>query len=286
MKYLCPSFSSQIEHKATLLRDDVIEANFYSGTLADSYGMDVLDLHYHFRSSLQHRTSDGVHWNALAHRWITCLLLKHIAQAWGVGLPLEENKVVSGKCILVLRFRNDNDFKSKSRSSCSLPMAAMLVLTLVYFRPRVSGSDRRQFEGSRKNWKRQKYLYQENRYGPTLPQPLFNGQHGGGKFDPRRTVFVLSIFSLLKSFKCPLDFSYWPSFHIDPYMEHRHNGHHSYVLRHRHIRPHNTPYTLYTQRQYNCYHPYWQHGFIKRKLFAFLIHLLLYSLLVTCKKPV
>lgn len=114
MKYLFPSFSSQIEYKATLLRDDVIEANFYSGTLANSYGMDVLDLHFHFRPSLQHRTNDGVHWNALAHRWITRLLLKHIAQAWGVGLPLEDNKVVSGKCIPVLCFRN----RVRVKASC------------------------------------------------------------------------------------------------------------------------------------------------------------------------
>lgn len=79
--------SPQIEHKAPELRHDVIEANFYSGTLADSYGLDVLDLHFHFRFSLHHRTRDGVHWNALAHRRITSLLLQHSAQAWGVVMP-------------------------------------------------------------------------------------------------------------------------------------------------------------------------------------------------------
>ncbi|XP_075942998.1 PC-esterase domain-containing protein 1A [Anarhichas minor] len=78
----------EIEHKASQLRYDVIEANFYSGTLADAYGMDVLDLHFQFRFSLQHRTLDGVHWNALAHRKITSLLLEHSAQAWGVVMPL------------------------------------------------------------------------------------------------------------------------------------------------------------------------------------------------------
>lgn len=62
----------------------MIEANFYSGTLADTYGLDVLDLHFLFRFSLQHRESDGTHWNALAHRKITSLLLHHAAQAWGV----------------------------------------------------------------------------------------------------------------------------------------------------------------------------------------------------------
>uniref|UniRef100_A0A3Q1EAH3 Family with sequence similarity 113 n=1 Tax=Acanthochromis polyacanthus TaxID=80966 RepID=A0A3Q1EAH3_9TELE len=77
----------EIEHKAAHLRFDVVEANFYSGTLADEYGLDVLDLHFQFRFSLQHRTNDGVHWNALAHRRITTLLLQHAAQAWGVIWP-------------------------------------------------------------------------------------------------------------------------------------------------------------------------------------------------------
>ncbi|KAK5848548.1 hypothetical protein PBY51_006152 [Eleginops maclovinus] len=77
----------EIEQKASHLRYDVIDANFFSGTLADAYGMDTLDLHFHFRFSLQHRVKDGVHWNALAHRKITSLLLQHSAQAWGVILP-------------------------------------------------------------------------------------------------------------------------------------------------------------------------------------------------------
>lgn len=82
----------QIEHKAPQLRYDVIEANFYGGTLADNYEMDVLDLHFQFRFSLQHRTKDGVHWNAIAHRRITALLLRHIAQAWGVMLTADGEK--------------------------------------------------------------------------------------------------------------------------------------------------------------------------------------------------
>ncbi|XP_026208967.1 PC-esterase domain-containing protein 1A-like isoform X2 [Anabas testudineus] len=76
----------EIEHKSSHLRYDVIEANFYSATLADAYGMDVLDLHFHFRFCLHHRTNDGAHWNALAHRNITTLLLQHIAQAWGITM--------------------------------------------------------------------------------------------------------------------------------------------------------------------------------------------------------
>ncbi|XP_068612256.1 PC-esterase domain-containing protein 1A [Brachionichthys hirsutus] len=77
----------EIQHKAPQVSYDVIEANFYSATLADFYGMDVLDLHFQFRSSLHHRTGDGVHWDAIAHRRMTALLLHHSAQAWGVVMP-------------------------------------------------------------------------------------------------------------------------------------------------------------------------------------------------------
>ncbi|XP_068164930.1 PC-esterase domain-containing protein 1A [Antennarius striatus] len=77
----------EVAYKAPQLRYDVIEANFYSATLADFYGMDVLDLHFQFRLLLRHRTRDGVHWDALAHRRITSLLLRHSAQAWGVFMP-------------------------------------------------------------------------------------------------------------------------------------------------------------------------------------------------------
>ena len=37
--------------------------------------------------TLSDRVSDGIHWNAKAHRWLTNMILSHIAQSWGVGLP-------------------------------------------------------------------------------------------------------------------------------------------------------------------------------------------------------
>lgn len=49
--------------------------------------MDVLDLHFHFRHALEHRNKDGIHWNSVAHRCMTSLLLLHAAQAWGVVMP-------------------------------------------------------------------------------------------------------------------------------------------------------------------------------------------------------
>ncbi|XDV18544.1 hypothetical protein PO909_024209 [Leuciscus waleckii] len=77
----------EVEHVGPLLRFDVIEANYFGATLANKFGFDVLDLHFQFRFSLHYRMKDGVHWNAIAHRKITCLLLEHVAQAWGVELP-------------------------------------------------------------------------------------------------------------------------------------------------------------------------------------------------------
>ena len=84
----CPS--PQIAELGPSLRFDIIEANYCSSTLANVYGLDVLDLHFQFRFSLQHRMRDGVHWNAVAHRRMTCLLLAHIANAWGVELPASQ----------------------------------------------------------------------------------------------------------------------------------------------------------------------------------------------------
>lgn len=76
----------EVSHLGSSLCTDIIEANFFGGRLADAYGLDTLDLHFHFRLSLQHRMPDGVHWDAQAHRTISSLLLLHTAQAWGVHM--------------------------------------------------------------------------------------------------------------------------------------------------------------------------------------------------------
>ncbi|XP_067097010.1 PC-esterase domain-containing protein 1A-like [Osmerus mordax] len=77
----------EIAHMGSTLREDIVEANSVSRSVASGFGLDVLDLHNHFCSQLQHRTKDNVHWNAQAHRQISTLLLQHTAQAWGVALP-------------------------------------------------------------------------------------------------------------------------------------------------------------------------------------------------------
>ncbi|KAM4051353.1 PC-esterase domain-containing protein 1A-like isoform 2-T4 [Anomaloglossus baeobatrachus] len=66
------------------VRMDMVEGNFFSATLADFHKVDVVDMHYHFRHDLPHRIHDSVHWDFLAHRKYSQILLSHIACAWGV----------------------------------------------------------------------------------------------------------------------------------------------------------------------------------------------------------
>lgn len=88
------------------LRFDVIEANYFGATLANEFGFNVLDLHYQFRFSLQHRTRDGVHWNAVAHRKLSSLLLQHVAEAWGVELPKLGEKCRLSCCYWLAKYSN------------------------------------------------------------------------------------------------------------------------------------------------------------------------------------
>ncbi|XP_073474251.1 uncharacterized protein [Aquarana catesbeiana] len=76
------------------LRWDIVEGNFYSATVANFHKMDVLDMHYHFRFDLRSRCKDAIHWNQLAHRKYSQILLAHIAQAWNVEPP-EGTKIIS-----------------------------------------------------------------------------------------------------------------------------------------------------------------------------------------------
>ncbi|CAJ0918654.1 unnamed protein product [Ranitomeya imitator] len=75
------------ENSAHNLRENVIQGNFFSATVADFHTLDMLDMHYHFRSDLHLRCRDGVHWNRAAHRKYTQILLTHIAASWGIELP-------------------------------------------------------------------------------------------------------------------------------------------------------------------------------------------------------
>jgi len=77
----------EINFLAEILRYDVLLANHLSSRLATHYGFDVLDLHHAMRRHISWRLHDGIHWNAVAHRKITGMLLHHICVAWHVQLP-------------------------------------------------------------------------------------------------------------------------------------------------------------------------------------------------------
>ncbi|XP_077559619.1 PC-esterase domain-containing protein 1A-like isoform X1 [Haemaphysalis longicornis] len=77
----------QLEFLKYSLRFHVLEANYYCREVADRFGFDVVDLHYHLRLLLEHRAEDGIHWLPLAVRLCTNVLLTHVAISWGTPLP-------------------------------------------------------------------------------------------------------------------------------------------------------------------------------------------------------
>ncbi|KAL8613301.1 hypothetical protein ACOMHN_052541 [Nucella lapillus] len=77
----------EVECDNSILRIDVLEANFYARQIVVSCGFDVLDLHFWFRHHIDWRVADGIHWNPLAHRHMSELLLSHVANAWGFPIP-------------------------------------------------------------------------------------------------------------------------------------------------------------------------------------------------------
>ncbi|KAM4053899.1 PC-esterase domain-containing protein 1A-like isoform 2-T2 [Anomaloglossus baeobatrachus] len=89
--------NDKLKKKAHNLRLDIVEGNFFSSTLADFHKLDVLDMHYHFRCFLRLRCQDATHWNQLAHRKYTQILLTHIAVAWGVEPP--KGKMLEGSIL-------------------------------------------------------------------------------------------------------------------------------------------------------------------------------------------
>lgn len=80
----------------------MIEGNFYSAMAAGGCGFDVLDLYYHFRFATHHRQRDGIHWNSHVHRWLSHLLLTHVADAWGVHVPDKTQRLRESGCATAL----------------------------------------------------------------------------------------------------------------------------------------------------------------------------------------
>nr|XP_054766671.1 uncharacterized protein LOC129273631 [Lytechinus pictus]XP_054766672.1 uncharacterized protein LOC129273631 [Lytechinus pictus] len=77
----------ELKDLSKTMRLDVLKANYYAKELAKCYEIDVLDLNYFFHNQMHRQVGDGVHWNYVAHRRISNLILAHIAVSWGVGCP-------------------------------------------------------------------------------------------------------------------------------------------------------------------------------------------------------
>nr|CAD7430141.1 unnamed protein product [Timema monikensis] len=69
------------------LRFEVMEANLYARDVVATYGYDIVDLHYYLSMQLERRANDGIHWLAVAVRFMTNILLTHIALSWDHPLP-------------------------------------------------------------------------------------------------------------------------------------------------------------------------------------------------------
>jgi hypothetical protein len=70
-------------------RLDMGQANSNIRDILDSNRWDLLDAQFWFRN-LQKKTGfrekDGVHWNQVAHRWLSNIFLTHVCNAWGIEL--------------------------------------------------------------------------------------------------------------------------------------------------------------------------------------------------------
>ena len=41
---------------------------------------------------MSYREKDGIHWNEIAHRWLSNIFLTHIADAYKIPLPKQQKK--------------------------------------------------------------------------------------------------------------------------------------------------------------------------------------------------
>jgi len=80
-------FLPGLDHCGHTIRYDVIEANYVAHLIANDMKVDLLDLHYNFVTQQGHREHDGIHWDAIAHRRMSNLILSHISEAWQIPLP-------------------------------------------------------------------------------------------------------------------------------------------------------------------------------------------------------
>jgi len=95
-----------LEFQCFFTRYNVVEANAIAAHEVTRAGYGVLDLHYFFQLQQFRRKRDGIHWDIMANRMITNLILTYI-QLWRRG-DGEENGLTG-------RIGNDDDQKEPSK---------------------------------------------------------------------------------------------------------------------------------------------------------------------------
>ena len=69
-------------------REDIARSNLNLKPIIKNAGWDLLDAQFWFRSVQDdYREDDGIHWSAVAHRYLSNIFLTHISESWGYGWP-------------------------------------------------------------------------------------------------------------------------------------------------------------------------------------------------------
>ncbi|XP_073986443.1 uncharacterized protein isoform X2 [Rhodnius prolixus] len=87
----CIPFVTQLANIHETLCSDILEGNRIAAELFRLHGYDVIDTHHHLFRHTFRRSADGVTFLPSAVRYITYLLLTHIALSWDVTLPGRTN---------------------------------------------------------------------------------------------------------------------------------------------------------------------------------------------------
>lgn len=101
--------TEDIKFLRNMLPYHIVFANKYVSELANLFKIDVLDFHYHFRFLSNHHSEDGIHWDSVAIRYATNLLLTHIGLVWDIALPriseLDNHFIERSKRVLGMRYQ-------------------------------------------------------------------------------------------------------------------------------------------------------------------------------------
>lgn len=69
-------------------REDIARSNLNLVPIIRKAGWDLLDAQFWFRTVQDdYREDDGIHWTAVAHRYLSNIFLTHISESWGIGWP-------------------------------------------------------------------------------------------------------------------------------------------------------------------------------------------------------